>query len=155
MSRCKRCGTNFDYAKREGVCPKCCFYNRPDGMWQEDDSWIKNYNYEDNSYDIIAQEAEYDEKNSNDRLKDLLKRKDLNDSGRWSASSGHSNHREVDGSHIHTTDGRVVSGRPTPRVSNNRKAASNTNPISWIYKIIFIIVLINMLVGFFSGIIYG
>ncbi len=149
MARCKRCGTNFDYAKREGVCPKCCFYNRPDGMWQEDDSWVKNYNYEDNSYDIIAQEAEYDEKNSNDRLKDLLKRKDLNDGARWTATAGHRDHTEVDGSHIHTSDGRVVNRNTSQR---NRKPAQNSNPASWIFKILFFIIAANIVLSFLGAI---
>ena len=93
MAVCKRCGTTFDYAKREGVCPKCCFYNRPARAWQEDDSWIKNYNYEDNSYENIHREVDYDEKHSGDRLRDVLL------------------HRELDGSHTHLDDGRVISGK--------------------------------------------
>ena len=52
MSRCKRCGTSFDYNERDGVCPRCCFYNRPPGTVGYDDEWAKNYNIEDNSYQL-------------------------------------------------------------------------------------------------------
>ena len=52
MARCKRCGASFDYDKRDGVCPRCCFYNRPPGREQTDDEWMKNYNIEDNSSQV-------------------------------------------------------------------------------------------------------
>lgn len=68
MARCKRCGASFDYDKRDGVCPKCCFYNRPPGREQTDDEWMKNYNIEDNSYElprsVVEQEQEKSKKNS-------------------------------------------------------------------------------------------
>lgn len=50
MAVCKRCGTVFDYNKWDGVCPKCCLYNRPEGSREEDDCWMENYNVDDNSY---------------------------------------------------------------------------------------------------------
>ena len=50
MATCKRCGQTFIYEKTDGVCPKCCFYNRPVGSTQSDESWMKNYNCDDNSY---------------------------------------------------------------------------------------------------------
>ena len=63
MARCKRCGASFDYDKRDGVCPRCCFYNRPPGREQTDDEWMKNYNIEDNSYElprsVVEQEQDY------------------------------------------------------------------------------------------------
>ncbi len=52
MAVCKRCGTVFSYEKRDGVCPKCCFFNRPEGTVGSDDSWIKNYNYDDNTFEF-------------------------------------------------------------------------------------------------------
>lgn len=57
MAQCKRCGTSFDYAKREGVCPKCCFYNRPPGTAWEDEEWTRHYNIEDNSYELPKMET--------------------------------------------------------------------------------------------------
>lgn len=62
MARCRRCGTAFDYESREGVCPKCCFYNRPEGTVTQDDEWAKNYNIEDNSYQLPKSIIEQDEK---------------------------------------------------------------------------------------------
>lgn len=60
MARCKRCGSSFDYEKRDGVCPKCCFYNRPPGKDRADDDWMKNYNIEDNSYELPRSVVEQD-----------------------------------------------------------------------------------------------
>lgn len=50
MVRCKRCGASFEYEKRDGVCPKCCFYNRPPGALEPDNSWMGDYNIDNNSY---------------------------------------------------------------------------------------------------------
>lgn len=50
MAVCKRCGTMFDYDKWDGVCPKCCLYNRPPGAREDDECWMNNYNVDDNSY---------------------------------------------------------------------------------------------------------
>ncbi len=52
MARCKRCGATFDYDKKDGVCPKCCFYNRPPGMASHDEEWISTYNVEENTYEL-------------------------------------------------------------------------------------------------------
>lgn len=108
MAVCKRCGKSFDYQKREGICPKCCFYNRPAGTWQEDDSWMKNYNYEDNSYEVSLHESNIPESRDDVKLSRYLKEKDLNDvGGRLKDVLGH---KEMDGSHTHLDDGRVVKG---------------------------------------------
>lgn len=56
MVTCERCGTPFDYDKRQGICPKCCFYNRPPGAARQDMEWLKYYNAEDNSYQLPRQE---------------------------------------------------------------------------------------------------
>ena len=58
MAKCRRCGTNYDYEKREGVCPKCCFYNRPSSSPVPDDQWMKNYDIEDNTYEPPRLSAE-------------------------------------------------------------------------------------------------
>lgn len=60
MAKCSRCGTSFDYEQRQGVCPKCCFYNRPSGAAQQDTEWLKYYDIEDNSYELPKQESEND-----------------------------------------------------------------------------------------------
>lgn len=70
MARCERCGTNFDYEKREGICPKCCYYNRPPGAARQDNEWMKHYNVEDNSYQlpkVEGQEAVHSQKKRLDR----------------------------------------------------------------------------------------
>lgn len=51
MAKCRRCGANFDYETREGVCPKCCFYNRPSSSPVPDERWMENYDMEDNTYE--------------------------------------------------------------------------------------------------------
>lgn len=61
MARCKRCGASFDYNKRDGVCPRCCFYNRPPGQDRSDDEWMKNHNIEDNSYELPRSVVEQDQ----------------------------------------------------------------------------------------------
>lgn len=82
MAKCRRCGTTFDYEKREGVCPKCCFYNRKPGMWQQEEEWVTNYNIDDNSYELpkslVEQDAErkghhFSQKKSN-RWQDEMKK---------------------------------------------------------------------------------
>ena len=116
MAVCKRCGATFDYNKREGVCPKCCFYNRPANAWQDDDSWIKNYNYEDNSYDIRNRESGPSDKNSGDRLTDIiLGRKE---SGKTFSMPDHGGSKDLEGSHTHLDNGRVVPGN---RKNSRRK----------------------------------
>lgn len=55
MAKCKRCGAIFDYDKKEGVCPRCCFYNRPPGSPHHDDEWLSSYNIEDNTYQLPKQ----------------------------------------------------------------------------------------------------
>ena len=57
MAKCERCGATFDYEERQGVCPKCCFYNRKPGAVQQDTEWMKHYNIEDNSYQLPKSEG--------------------------------------------------------------------------------------------------
>lgn len=57
MARCERCGVSFDYDERQGVCPRCCFYNRPPGAARQDTEWLKYYNVEDNSYQLPKSEG--------------------------------------------------------------------------------------------------
>lgn len=57
MAKCERCGASFDYEEREGVCPRCCFYNRPPGAARQDTEWMKYYNVEDNSYQLPKSEG--------------------------------------------------------------------------------------------------
>ena len=152
MAVCRRCGTTFDYNKREGVCPKCCFYNRPNNAWQEDDSWIKNYSYEDNSYEFSTREADYDEKNSRDHLKDVLF-----DGDRRFNIPGHNGHRELSGSHTHLDDGRVVRGRGIggQGKSADRKSAkpsSKTKPKFGVGTIVVILVWLYIIFSFLLSI---
>lgn len=58
MAKCRRCGAVFDYGKKDGVCPKCCFYNRPPGTPYHDDDWISSYNVEDNTYELPKSSAD-------------------------------------------------------------------------------------------------
>lgn len=58
MAICKRCGAVFDYNKWDGVCPKCCLYNRPDDGREEDDCWMENYNVDDNSFRFPIEHTE-------------------------------------------------------------------------------------------------
>ena len=72
--RCRRCGTVFKYEDREGVCPKCCFYNRRTPVHDEENLWLNDYHidkYEAGYYDRHI--PEIDEKESQDQLKDYLK----------------------------------------------------------------------------------
>lgn len=57
MAKCERCGASFDYEERQGVCPRCCFYNRPPGAARQDTEWMKYYNVEDNSYQLPKSEG--------------------------------------------------------------------------------------------------
>lgn len=57
MAKCERCGASFDYDERQGVCPRCCFYNRPPGAARQDTEWMKFYNVEDNSYQLPKSEG--------------------------------------------------------------------------------------------------
>lgn len=57
MAKCERCGASFDYDERQGVCPRCCFYNRPPGAARQDTEWMKYYNVEDNSYQLPKSEG--------------------------------------------------------------------------------------------------
>lgn len=52
MAVCKRCGTVFQYEKRDGVCPKCCYFNRPAVSVEQDESWVQNYNFDDNTFEF-------------------------------------------------------------------------------------------------------
>lgn len=154
MAVCKRCGKVFNYEKRDGVCPKCCFYNRPEGTWQEDDSWIKNYNYEDNSYDVKAHEYE-----SEDGREKIFGR-DGNDVGaNWKDAFERNKHQEVSGSHKHTEDGRILKGSSaTTKKSRNNSSKSKKSGKSGkkmgcgtIFIIIFWIYLIfGLLASFFN-----
>lgn len=126
MAVCRRCGAVYNYEKREGVCPKCCFFNRPEGSWQEDDSWIKNYNYEDNSYNISEHEV-YDK----DSKFDSLFSKDRNDVGAgWRDAMKHGGNTEVDGSHTHMADGSIVrgSGKRAKTKTPAKKTATSSKP---------------------------
>lgn len=149
MAVCKRCGKTFDYEKREGVCPKCCFYNRPTGTWQEDDSWIKNYNYEDNSYNVtVSSEDGYDTKEEK-RSRYHMEKEKKNEYRHFS--------KEVDGSHSHLSDGRVVRGSdPAGRKTSvqKRKKQKSASPkkskISWVF-IFLLIYWIFFIVGTLFG----
>lgn len=61
MAKCERCGASFDYDERQGVCPRCCFYNRPPGTPRQDMEWMKYYNVEDNSYQLPKSEGGLEE----------------------------------------------------------------------------------------------
>ena len=130
MAVCKRCGAVYDYNKREGVCPKCCFYNRPATSWQEDDSWEKNYNFEDNSYDVHTHDAELSDEDAHDSLKDALrkagrsKKNTKKNPAAWGGILGHGSDKEVDGSHTHTSDGRVI--RSGDSSANHKKMQKKT-----------------------------
>lgn len=93
MARCKRCGAVFDYDKKEGVCPRCCFYNRPPGSPHHDDEWLSTYNIEDNTFQLPKQSYQLDEEPESSWFKrrSLYKKK-------------YSSKKDCDteGSHIHT-----------------------------------------------------
>lgn len=151
MAVCKRCGATFDYNQREGVCPKCCFYNRPANAWQDDDSWIKNYNYEDNSYDIRNRESGPSDKNSGDRLTDIiLGRKE---SGKTFSMPDHGGSKDLEGSHTHLDNGRVVPGNRKKTVPQGRGPSTgrkNGKGTLWVVLIFifWMYFLISMIMGF-------
>lgn len=154
MAVCKRCGAIYNYEKREGVCPKCCFFNRPEGSWQEDDSWIKNYNYEDNSYNISEHEV-YDKESKLDSIFG----KDHNDVGAgWRDAMNHGGDKEVDGSHIHLPDGSIIKGsakrRPDKTAKTSRPASKsvggkkkNAGCLPYAIVVIWIYVILNVILG--------
>lgn len=120
MAQCKRCGTSFDYEKREGVCPKCCFYNRPPGTAWDDEEWTRHYNIEDNSYELPKTETWQED--------DF----DSSDSGRFQWKKNKKEcHKE--GSHSHKTT----------KQTKAKKKKSNSSSI--MKKIIVIMVLLVVL----------
>lgn len=153
MAVCKRCGATFDYNKREGVCPKCCFYNRPTNAWQDDDSWIKNYSYEDNSYEFSTRESDYDPKNSKDHLKDVLF-----DGDRRFSIPGHKGDKDLSGSHTHLDDGRVVRGGGTGRQRKTPAGKQANPPVKakpryGVGTIVVIIIWLYIIISFLIGIV--
>lgn len=90
MATCIRCGANFNYDKRDGICPKCCFYNRPDGTKSEDLSWLSKYDLDDNKYHAPKMsDASFEE---DEPVRPVR------------------GHKELDGSHVHGEDGRIYQG---------------------------------------------
>lgn len=64
MAKCRRCGAVFDYDKKDGVCPRCCFYNRPPGAPHRDEEWISSYNVEENTYELPKSIVETEEEDT-------------------------------------------------------------------------------------------
>lgn len=93
MARCKRCGAIFDYDKKDGVCPRCCFYNRPPGAPHHDDEWLSTYNIEDNTFQLPKQSAQIDEE-----PKSIWHKKRPNYKKKVSSKKN----CDTEGSHVHT-----------------------------------------------------
>lgn len=133
MARCKRCGATFDYNQRDGVCPKCCFYNRPPGRENTDDEWMKNYNIEDNSYELPRSvvEQEQDKKKSK--------------KGRTSPAS-----KEKTGNKKSS-----YYNKKTERVRRNDRDSREKSSSPLIGKIILILIFVMVIMGVASGVLFG
>ena len=119
MAKCKRCGTSFDYDKREGVCPKCCFYNRPPGMPYHDDDWIESYNIEENTYELPKSILETEEEDPG-RLFRRRQKKEKEISQEYRESHRKAKECHTEGSHVHKASGTTHSSRSTSK----RRSAS-------------------------------
>lgn len=110
MAKCKRCGAVFDYDQKDGVCPKCCFYNRPPGMPERDTEWISTYNFEENTYQlpksIIEQEEEH---------KSIFHRTHFGERKKYTSEKD----CHVEGSHVHVEKRRGLFG--SKNVQKERK----------------------------------
>lgn len=121
MAKCKRCGAVFDYDKKDGVCPKCCFYNRPPGMPERDTEWISTYNFEENTYQlpksIIEQEEEH---------RSIFHRKYFGDRKKYTSEKD----CHVEGSHVHVEKRHGLFGSKKSqkeRKAEARRAAKTAN----------------------------
>lgn len=133
MARCKRCGASFDYDKRDGVCPKCCFYNRPPGREQADDEWMKNYNIEDNSYELpksVVEQEQDRKKSKKGRTSPARKDKTGN------KKSSYYN-------------------KKTERVRRNDRDSREKNAAPVIGKVILILIFVMVIVGVAFGVLFG
>ena len=92
MAKCRRCGALFDYDREEGVCPRCCFYNRPAGSPHHGDEWLSSYNIDDNTYEPPKQSMTFEEEADSIWTKRLRR-------GRKKYSFDKDCHTE--GSHVH------------------------------------------------------
>ncbi len=69
---------------------------------------MRKYNYEDNSYEVSLHESNIPESRDDVKLSRYLKEKDYNDVG--GRLKDFFNHKDMEGSHTHLDDGRVVRG---------------------------------------------
>lgn len=137
MAKCRRCGATFDYDKKDGVCPKCCFYNRPPGAPHHDDEWISTYNVEDNTYELPKSIVETAEEEPGS----ILKRIHARERRKYTSSK----ECRTEGSHVHTES----------RASRTHDRSAESSPGRHIRKsisgIILGIVLAAVLIIIISG----
>ena len=132
MAICKRCKAPFNYEKREGICPKCCFYNRPAGTWHEDESWINNYNIE-NRY-----------------VAPVMSNKESETSGGFFKMPHHES-KEMSGSDKHLDNGKVVRGSSAVSQKTKQRPAAKKKKsgcLSIVIVLFWIFVIMSFL-GFF------
>ena len=140
MAKCRRCGTVFDYDTRDGVCPGCCFYNRPDGKASYDDEWLRSYNVEENTY--VPPKVSWQEEEGRESSSLFGKRiRTRNKAGKVKYSRAADCHTE--GSHVHRETGGQTKGGG--KQEKPRKAKSS--------RIFLIIVLIYLTISFLPGLI--
>lgn len=142
MARCKRCGATFDYNKKDGVCPKCCFYNRPPGMASHDEEWITTYNVEDNTYELPKSIVEADE----EQPRRIFHRRPREERRKYSSD------REcrTEGSHVHTERKTWPSGREKNRESTKKTGLSGRKG-KWIKLLPAVVIIIAFLFKFLSA----
>ncbi len=146
MAKCRRCGATFDYDKKDGVCPKCCFYNRPPGAPHHDEEWISSYNVEDNTYELPKSIVETAEEEPGSILRHIRARE------RRKYTSAKECHTE--GSHVHTETrtSRSGTGRPASRSHARPNDSSRNRHLKKSIRVIVVcIMLAAILAVIFTG----
>lgn len=135
MAKCKRCGAIFDYDKKDGVCPKCCYYNRPPGTPERDTEWISTYNVEENTYQLPKSIIEQEE----EEHRGLFRRKSHADRRRYTSEKD----CRMEGSHVHTEKrGSASAARGGAKSIPSESAGKNKKMVG---IILFLILLVSAL----------
>lgn len=156
MSRCKRCGTSFDYNERDGVCPRCCFYNRPPGTVGYDDEWAKNYNIEDNSYQlpksIIEQEDREKSKRIHPKPKSRQKGKSVETGRRVTVGQREKRTKETTGKRTITGEKKAYYSRERQTFGEKEAAAGRRK--SLVIGILVVMIFVSVVAAVIPAIIY-